>query len=142
MSLLSDILKEVPLSSVLKEKIADLEAKNAALETEVAILKDELRKTKQENSVLRKNVDERDKVSFEIDETAQSILKLLAQHSSEIPEDYLASALQIHPTRLSFYLTELETAGYVGHIAYISDAPSEYYLSQQGKKYALSNNLL
>ncbi len=81
MSLLSDILKEVPLSSVLKEKITDLEAKNAALETEVAILKDELRKAKQEIAVLRADISERDKVSFEIDDTAQNILKLLAQHN-------------------------------------------------------------
>ncbi len=142
MSLLSDILKEVPLSSVLKEKITDLEAKNAALETEVAILKDELRKAKQEIAVLRADISERDKVSFEIDDTAQNILKLLAQHNVDIPEDYLANALQIHPTRLSYYLTEMETADYVHQSVYTDGTPSEYSLTQKGRKYALSNNLL
>ena len=142
MSLLSDILKEVPLSSVLKEKIADLEAKNAALETEVAILKDELRKAKQEISVLRADINERDKVIFEIDDTAQKILTVLAKHNVDFPEDYLVDALQIHPTRLSYYLGELKKAGYVHESIGGYGDPSEYSLTQKGKQYALSNNLL
>ena len=42
MGLLTDILKEIPQAAVLKEKIADIEAKYAASDTENAILKDDL----------------------------------------------------------------------------------------------------
>jgi len=52
MSLLADILKEIPLSAVLREKVANLEAENAALKTENAILKDDLRQAKVENQQL------------------------------------------------------------------------------------------
>ena len=43
MGLLTDILKEIPQAAVLREKIASIEAKYAAADTENAILKDDLR---------------------------------------------------------------------------------------------------
>ena len=46
MGLLTDILKEVPLSTELRKKIAKTEAENDALKTENVILKDDLREAK------------------------------------------------------------------------------------------------
>jgi hypothetical protein len=43
MSLFTDILKGLPENAVLRSKVADAEARYAALETENAILKDDLR---------------------------------------------------------------------------------------------------
>ena len=48
MGLLTDILKEITQAAVLKEKIAEIEAKYAAAGTENAILKDDLRKANAE----------------------------------------------------------------------------------------------
>jgi DNA-binding NtrC family response regulator len=48
-----ELLKEIPLSAVLKEKIAAIEAKYAATEAENATLKDDLRKAKGEIETLK-----------------------------------------------------------------------------------------
>src|SRR5258706_16444871 len=48
MGILYDMLKGLPLNAVLREKINDIEAKYAALETENAILKDDNRKLRQD----------------------------------------------------------------------------------------------
>src|SRR5258708_34080723 len=53
-----DLLKEIPLSAVLKEKIAAIEDKYAAAETENAILKDDLREAKTEIAELKQQVEE------------------------------------------------------------------------------------
>src|SRR5215813_11003124 len=57
MGLLTDILKEIPQAAVLKEKIADIEAKYAASDTENAILKDDLRRAKTEIAKLKQQVE-------------------------------------------------------------------------------------
>lgn len=51
MGLLTEILKEVPLSTVLREKVSNLEAENEALKTENAILKDDIRELRTQVAV-------------------------------------------------------------------------------------------
>ena len=46
MGIIIDILKEIPLSAVLREKIIDLEKKMSSLEAENLVLKAELQKSK------------------------------------------------------------------------------------------------
>jgi len=53
MSILTDILKEIPLSAVLRERLSEAESKMAALEKENAILKTENAILKTENETLR-----------------------------------------------------------------------------------------
>jgi regulator of replication initiation timing len=53
MSIITDILKEIPLSAVLKERLTQAEASMAALEQEKASLKAENSTLKQENENLR-----------------------------------------------------------------------------------------
>jgi len=45
MGIITDILKEIPLSAVLREKIIGLETKMSALEAENLVLKEELKKS-------------------------------------------------------------------------------------------------
>lgn len=63
MSILTDILKEIPLSAVLREKVSTIETENAALKTENAILKDDLRQAKSQITQLNKRVEELTKPS-------------------------------------------------------------------------------
>ena len=58
MGLLTDILKEIPQAVVLKEKIADIEAKYATADTENAILKDDLREARAEIRKLQEQIEE------------------------------------------------------------------------------------
>ena len=77
MSLLSDLLKETPLSVVLKEKVATIEAENAALKTENAILKDDLRQAKTQLTKLEKRVEELTN-NPDLDETDVLLLREIA----------------------------------------------------------------
>jgi len=52
MGVITDILKEIPLSAVLKERLAEAELKMATLEKDNAILKDENAALKQKNTAL------------------------------------------------------------------------------------------
>jgi hypothetical protein len=82
MSLLTEILKEIPLSTVLREKIATIEAANAALETENAILKDDLREARIELAKLQQHTHELTHNS-ELDETDIDLLKRVAAGGRE-----------------------------------------------------------
>jgi len=57
MGWLVDTLKEIPLSAVLKEKIATIEDKYAATETQNKILEGDLRKANAEIAKLKKQVE-------------------------------------------------------------------------------------
>jgi len=51
-----DLLKEVPLSAVLKEKIATLETENKSLKSEIAIIKEKLSQSEQQRRTLEEQV--------------------------------------------------------------------------------------
>src|SRR5690242_10691631 len=78
MGLLTDILKEIPQAAVLKEKIASIEAKYAASDTENAILKDDLRKANAKIKELEKQVGELKPSDDDFDEAELRILMLLS----------------------------------------------------------------
>ena len=56
MGIITDILKEIPLSAVLREKILALEDKMSILESENLVLKTENQKLKAENLKLKKKI--------------------------------------------------------------------------------------
>lgn len=63
MGIITDILKEIPLSAVLRErlagqevKMAALEAENASLKAQNAVLKTELQKSQEDNEELRAEI--------------------------------------------------------------------------------------
>ena len=141
MGLISDILKDIPLSANLQEKLRTLEAKFAALETENAILKDDLRKAQAENQRLKAEID-RATPKSNLDETTRRILTVLAQQSEAIDTDTLTHTLQLHPTKLEYYLHKLEEDEYVYGVHYYTGYPSEYGLSQKGREFVIENNLL
>ena len=140
MSLLSDILKEVPLSTVLKEKIADLEAQNAALQTEIAILKDDLRQAQAESKRLKQEIE-----SFThsgLDEVSIKILTYLAQSGGLVEDSELEATLQLPATRVKYHAGQLEQQGYIEGQHFAGGELSLYSLTQKGREYAVKNNLI
>jgi predicted RNase H-like nuclease (RuvC/YqgF family) len=140
MSLLADILKEIPLSSVLREKISTIEAENAALQTENAILKDDVRQLKAENHRLKNEVEELTN-PLELDEAKTQLLAMLVEHPSLNLYEFL-HLLEIERVHLQYHLQELLTQGYVAK----RRGPSfphlpTYLLTQKGRKYVLENHL-
>ena len=141
MGLISDILKDIPLSANLQEKLRTLEAKFAALETENAILKDDLRKAQVENKRLKAEID-RATPKPDLDESMRRILAVLAQQSEAVDTDTLVRALQLHPTKLEYYLHKLEEDEYIYGNHYYTGYPSEYGLNQKGREFVIENKLL
>jgi len=141
MSLLTDILKEVPLSTVLKEKLSTLETEIVSLKTENAILKDDLRELKRENQILKDEIN-RATHSFDLDDTMKHILLILAQQDDALSKNSLADLLQIHTTRTEYYLHLLQKQKYVHGFHFYTGRQSEYRLSQKGRQFVIENNLL
>lgn len=149
MGALFDLLKEIPLSGVLKEKIAALEAKHASVETELAIKKDDLREAQAENKKLQAEVvklkDEINRLAQEPDlhETEIKILVRLADPRGANYEESIAADLRLHPTRLDYYLQSLSEKDYIYSVSImLADEPTEYHLDQKGREFLIKHNLI
>jgi hypothetical protein len=139
MSLLSDILKDIPLSAVLREKISAIETENAQLKTEIAILKDDLRQAQAENQRLKNTLQELAHVE-ELDESKILILKALAKYPVILaPEFY--SVVQMERVQLDYHLQQLLELQYVLRRKPQITRPARYSLSQKGRQYVLENQL-
>ena len=142
MSLLSDILKEIPLSTVLKEKISALEAENASLKTENAILKDDLRQLRHELDKLQKKTSS-GLPSLSLDETMKKILVAIAQDDEGVEKNSLGRMVGLKIPRLEYYLHILEEHDYIyGIYVPIGDAPIMYHLTQTGRAFLIEKNLI
>lgn len=138
---LLDILKDIPLSANLQEKLRTLEAKYAALETENAILKDDLREAQRENQRLKDKIDHAAQTS-NLDDTKIAILKTLAQHDGSLYIYDLESFLQLQLTHLEYHLHELKEQGYVEKRRPVITRPDVYCLRQKGRQFVVENKLI
>jgi hypothetical protein len=116
MGLLTDILKEIPQAAVLKEKIADIEAKYAAADTEKAILKDDLREAKAEIAKLKMQVEELTHVD-DLDEMELKLLRVIANSDyGDAVKEFLVQAFSDRPpskAQFDYHLKRLEDLHYV-----------------------------
>lgn len=133
MGFLTDLLKEVPLSAVLKEKIAAFEYENASLKTENAILKDDKRQLEREVMKLKEEIG-RLTHTDDLHETEQKIL-VIAKEGRELFAHSLAERLGLPEQRTEYFLLELVAKGYL-------DESFGYPINQKGRKYLLNNGLL
>ncbi|HEX8139424.1 MAG TPA: hypothetical protein VF544_17825 [Pyrinomonadaceae bacterium] len=141
MGAITDLLKEIPLSAVLREKLTTLEADIAALQTENAILKDDNRQLQAENKRLQdqiKSLTHKD----DLDEIAVQALTFLAKREGHLVKDSaLAAALKMKTTQARYYAGQLEEQGYIS-AQHHSGILSLYTLTQKGRRYAIENNLI
>jgi hypothetical protein len=110
MSIIAEIIKEIPLSAVLKEKILGLESKLGETETKVTLLEGDLR--------LCADYEDQD----------------------GIYEDVLLGAIQANAVAIKFHVQELQNAGLIEIAGFtIGDGP-KLGLTHEGRKYLLSRN--
>jgi chromosome segregation ATPase len=117
MGWLLDTLKEIPLSAVLKEKIAAIEDKYAAAETQTKILEGDLRKANahiagltQENQRLNKQIEELSH-SDDLDDVEIGILKDMADIGSEhFTAENMAIRYPMTPAKFRYHLQRLDDA--------------------------------
>ncbi len=141
MGLLTDILKDLPLSANLQEKVRTFEAENAALKTENAILKDDLHQAKGEIQKLEKRIEELTHTD-DLHEQEKKILRYLFR--SDVDRD-LGSIIRNlkfeHPEEAKLRLSNLSRLRYVISPPRLPVRITAYQLTDKGREYVL-NNLL
>jgi len=134
MGIITDILKELPLNAVLRDKLQELEKKFDALGAEN-------NKLKEENQKLKTKLEELTKTNGgKLSEPEEKILWLLSSCEKLIPEA-IASKLGLNLTKTECYLERMRKK-YVSAYDYCNGRPSEYVLIQKGREYLIENNLI
>jgi chromosome segregation ATPase len=139
--LLTDIIKEIPHTAVLQEKVAAVEAKYAATETENAILKDDLRQANMLIAELKQQVQELTHVD-DLDETEITILKKMAEVGADnFATDHAYQWFNISKAKLEYHINRLDDAGYAVHV-FGDDDGAHYAPSQNGLELLVKKNLV
>lgn len=112
-SIIMDLLKDIPLSAVLKEKILGLDAKLLESETEITLLKGDLRKA---NVQIEQLQDENKRLTYQInsanqqtpilDEVAHKILTICAKQDADggIYRDDIAREMEADPMTIKYHV--------------------------------------
>lgn len=161
MSWITDIIKELRLLGVHREKIALIEFKLSETEKQYTLLEAENTSLKQKNANLQASLDEAHikigKLQEEKDilqkenqnlthienlpDKMRTILVLIA--AGEPPDKYsLAQILETHPEQLHLLLEQLTENEYLHRRDFYGGKPSEYELTDKARKYMEANRLL
>jgi hypothetical protein len=134
MGWITDILKEVPLSAVLREKLSDVEREVTALKQENATLREENARLKLE---LRPPIE-----SAGLSDIETQILILLSLERGYVMPEKMSFMLKLSPTKSDYYTSKLHDDGYISCPPLIMDGIMRFKLSQKGREYLVKNNLV
>jgi DNA-binding MarR family transcriptional regulator len=139
MSLFDEILQGIPVNSLLREKVTQLNADKAAAEADNASLKDDLRGAQAEITNLKKQVE---KLTHKepLDEMELEFLKAISAHDS-LTVDEVAQLLKLNLQRVKYHLQKLQDIGYVRRATMYIDSPP-YSLTHEGRAFLIANGLL
>lgn len=142
MGLFTDILKGLPENAVLREKVAEAEKRYAALETENAILRDDLRDAKLIVKELNEQLKE---LTHKDDLDATEVRLLLAIAHLEYDDAVKAVIARDFPDlsgpRLDYHIKRLEDGAYIrGGV--IDQQGIHYAITQDGRTFLLKKDLL
>jgi len=138
MGWLTDIFKDVPLTTELREKLAAIEAENDALKTDNVILKDDLREARAQILALEKKLEQFAHHS-ELDEADVLILKEVSL-TSEPAASYLVTKLNLELSVVEFHLDRLEDLEYLS--TWSIGGVERYSLEPKGRDYLIKKNLI
>ncbi len=148
MSWVADLLKDIPLSVVLKEKISlielkfeESEKKVALLETENANLNIRLLESQKENEILRTQL-RVDTESENLDENALQIIRLLSQKGGKRNLWQMEEEIQMPKIQLQYSLAFLEQHSFLESYFRDYTKPTTYELTQKGRKFALDKGFV
>lgn len=137
MSLFTEILKGLPENAVLRGKVADAEKRYAALETENAILKDNLRDANAEIKKLKTQVE---KLTHKDDLSENDVLVLRAV----VNEQYayaMSESVNLDETVIEYHLNRLTDWDYLKKHSGWPNRPDAYGLTQKGRTYLVENKV-
>jgi chromosome segregation ATPase len=148
MGLITDLLKDIPLSAVLREKMASAEQKYAALDTENAILKDDKRELQvrvmeleRQVGDLKQEIEKLTHVGDDLDEVEILLLRALTSPEISTPEQMVGIAGS-NLTRVQYHLHRLVEANYVfyGPVGTGIPGPLHCYLTHEGREYLIKRD--
>lgn len=137
-----DLLKEVPLSAVLREKIISLESENKSLKEENTVLKAKLEESEQQRRTLEQQVEQKliESHGSRLDEVKEKIFTNLSKHS-DLTEEQISGYLSISVQLAKFHLEELKKKGMVSDF-YAMESPVYWSIDQNGRSYLFAHGLL
>jgi hypothetical protein len=143
MSLVQDLLKEVPLSAVLQERVKLAEDRFAAANREVESLKQRISVLEKENAELRGQIPHGAEVSLSAD-TGRVLVQLFrARESEDSDVGVMSHALGMERSVVQFHLDQLQELNLAdvtgsnfmhGHVYWA--------LTPAGRKYAVERKLI
>jgi DNA-binding transcriptional ArsR family regulator len=140
MGAIQDILQEVPLAAVLRERVALAEQKYEAAVREVEALKTKVAALERENAALRSRIP-RDKGAPLSKETELVLIQIFkAREIEDRDVDNMATALGMDRGVMQYHLDRLNEAGLAHKTA--SDIEGVYWaLKPEGRRYVVERNL-
>jgi hypothetical protein len=138
MGLVDDILQGLPVNSLLRGQVSQLNAQKAAVDEQNAILADDNRELKAEIAKLNQQIE---KLTHKDDltEIEREALKLIAR----LDESYstaLSGMLGLPQAKADYYFQRLSDAGYIGAVGFGGEPL--YFLEQKGRAYLVENDLI
>jgi DNA-binding MarR family transcriptional regulator len=122
----------------LESRVATLEAQNLELRAGVDVLKQDIERMK---SQMEKSAS----YEGELDDIEVKILQILSSATGRVIAMSVAMHLGISQTKAEYYLTELESAGYIrgarSNTGTRLGQPPEYSLTEIGREHVLRHNL-
>jgi DNA-binding MarR family transcriptional regulator len=141
MGWIEDLLKEVPLSAVLRERIALEGQKYEGAIREVDALKKKVAALERENAELRDQIPQRKETSLSED-TARVLVQIFkARDIDERAVGNIAGALNMDPGVLEYHLDRLDEAGLA--LLTSSDEEHTYWgLTPKGRRHVVERKLI
>jgi len=137
--LLDEVLKGLPDNARLRADVTAYAKRVEELEDEVASLKDDKRRLELENARLEAVVENRESQPV-LDDMEIEFLKAISAHD-ELSAEQLSQAFQVNLQRARFHLERLVKIE-VTHGRWNADNTQSFGLTQKGRGYLISKNLL
>jgi DNA-binding MarR family transcriptional regulator len=154
MGFITDLLKDVPLSAVIREKLIDAEKKVSVLEQKIQSLELENQNLKISLEEKDKEIDRFNKIIEaanqnksveELDETEKQILKFFYEKDKKVTPEEIAQSFSIEIGKVKYHLNNLEKIEYIelsGIVRYdLRKPPDKYVITELGRAYIIENNL-
>ena len=136
-----DLLKDVPLSAVIREQLASAEKKITSLESENANLQSQVHELRQEIQ-RRDDVIQKEKPHNNLlDEIKIKILMFLSNQGDRVTADQIAYALTFGSQIVIFHLKELKDNHMISD-SHTMNAPTKWLLAHEGRRYLIENKLI
>lgn len=142
MGAIQDLLQEVPLSAVLKERVALAEQKYEGAMRENANLKQRVRALEEENAALRAQIPRQRHGGLD-DDTARVLVHLFKVEGDARDVGVTARTLQMEKGVVKYHLDQLKDAGFATCTSGNYVSGHVYWgLTPAGRKYAVEQKLI